>query len=259
MAVCYSSLVAADIAINTGSVRTGVLPHDPAHARRPLWYLTDGVIMFSQRTGVRQIERTASQFFSGAPRQSSLQCSRTPLLRSYAPLPRLTEREPVKKISRPPTRSIHNHGEFTGLRGQDYFSSVLSPSLQATSSTSRIAWLQDYSNATPTSPPLLTAKASTNGAETTSTAVTLEEAKARIEEIIQDTHGSLKPDSTECSGTSEKIGGSLTLYAAEDVRQRMESLVSYVTSQNPSNPAGPASLSLGQGVWEVFHAPHISR
>lgn len=259
MAVRYSSLVAADVAINTGPMRCGVLPHDPAHIRRPLWYLTDGVKMFSHHTGVPQIVRTASRFFSGAPRQSALQCSRTPTLRSCAPLPRLTEREQVTKKSRPPTRSIHNYGEFTVLRGQDHFSSVLSPSLQATSSTSRIAWLQDHSNATPTSPPLLTAKASTNGAETMSTAATLEIAKAQIYEIIQETHGSLKPASTECSGTSEKIGGSLTLYAAEDVRQRMESLVSYVISQNPSNPAGPASLSLGQGVWEVFHAPHISR
>ena len=254
MAVCSSSLVAADIAINTEPMRCRTLPHDPAHTRRPLFYLSDGVKIFSQRTGHRQIVRTASRFFSGAPRQSALQCSRTPSLRSCTRLPRLTEPEQVKIITGPPTRSIHNYGEFNVLWGQDYFSSVLSPSLQAISSTSRIAWLQEYSNATPTSPPLLTAKASTNGAETMSAAATLAEAKTQIDEIIQETHGLPKLGST-----SEKIGGSSTLYAAEDVRQRMESLVSFVISQNPSDPAGPASLSFGQGVWEVFHAPHISR
>ncbi|GAQ86961.1 hypothetical protein KFL_003230060 [Klebsormidium nitens] len=56
-----------------------------------------------------------------------------------------------------------------------------------------------------------------------------------------------------------KNGGWGTLYAEKEVRERLDSAVTALLAANPTSNPGGKSVELGQGTWEVFHAPHITR
>lgn len=56
-----------------------------------------------------------------------------------------------------------------------------------------------------------------------------------------------------------KNGSWGTLYAENEVRDRLDSAVTALLAANPTSAPGSKSVELGQGTWEVFHAPHITR
>lgn len=56
-----------------------------------------------------------------------------------------------------------------------------------------------------------------------------------------------------------KNGGWGTLYAGKEVQQQLDEAVTALVAENPTSAPGSQSIRLGQGTWEVFHAPHITR
>eukprot|EP00897_Mesotaenium_endlicherianum_P004742 jgi/Mesen1/4296/ME000022S03585 len=87
--------------------------------------------------------------------------------------------------------------------------------------------------------------------------------KARIRAILEeaDAVSDLGKGVDENAQTllTADVRGPSTLYSSEAIRKRLDAAVSELIESNTTEQPGKASPKLGQGTWEVFYAPHISR